>query len=284
MGMDVRSTEGFVETPATRLHYVDWGGDGPPLVLVHATGFHARLWDPYAAQLCRRFRVLAYDQRGHGDSALPATGIDWPDFAEDLAAFIAALNIEGCFAVGHSSGGTAVGVCAGRYPGSIARAALIDPVLRDGAREARPSAAPKQMAARTRRRRHVWSSPYEFETAMRQRAAFAAWRPEFLALYARYGLRRRPDGHYELKCPPEVEAQVYARSSAYDPWPALRRVDVPVLLVRATRVPPGRAPLPPDAATRIPNCQDVPIAATHFVPMEEPEHVLAALEAFSGTA
>lgn len=278
----MQPARGFVDTPDVRLHYVDWGGDGPPLVLVHATGFHARLWDPYAERLRPRFRVIAPDQRGHGDSGLPRNGFAWGHFAADLHALITALGIEGCYAAGHSAGGTAAGVCAGAHPGSIGRVVLIDPVLLGGRRAAQgfPPGGPNPMAERTRRRRAVWNSPHQFETAMRSRPAFARWRPEFLSLYAHYGLRRRTDGHYELKCRPEIEAQVYEGSLAFDPWPALARLTVPVLLLRATLTENGRLPLPPDAAAHIPNCRGLPVVATHFIPMEAPERVLAAVDEF----
>ena len=280
--------DGFVETAAVRLHYVDWGGEGRQLVLVHATGFHARLWDPYAERLRGRFRVIALDQRGHGDSGLPWDGsgeggnpFGWQHFATDVHAFITALGIEGCYAAGHSSGGTAAAVCAGQHPGSISRVVLLDPVLRGRrAEEGFPPGGPNPMAERTRRRRAVWESPQQFEEAMRGRSAFARWRPEFLRLYAYHGLRRRPDGHYELKCRPEIEARVYEGAMAFDPWPALERLTAPVLLMRATLVESGRVPMPPDVAARIPNCRDIPVAATHFVPMEEPETVLTAMEEF----
>jgi lipase len=277
---DQGPVSGFVDAPDGRLHYVDWGGSGPPLVLVHATGFHARLWDPYAERLCDRFHVIAYDQRGHGDSFRPAGTIDWSQFADDLIAVIRGLDIAGCYAAGHSSGGAAAGVCAGLHQGSIRRALLIDPVLRADAGPSEGQPTPNPMAERTRRRRSVWDSPHQFEEAMRGRETFARWRPEFLSLYAHHGLRRRPDGHYELKCPPEIEAKVYEGAPKYDPWPALAAIRVPVLLLRAIRGQGGRPTAAPDAATRIPGCQERAIDAGHFVPMEQPEVVLAAMEEF----
>jgi pimeloyl-ACP methyl ester carboxylesterase len=45
---------------------------GDPAVLLHATGFLARLWEPIAVTLAARYRVYAYDARGHGDSDKPA--------------------------------------------------------------------------------------------------------------------------------------------------------------------------------------------------------------------
>ncbi len=66
----------------------------------------------------------------------------------------------------------------------------------------------------------------------------------------------------------------------FDPWPALARLTAPALLLRATLSESGRQPLLPDAAARIPGCRDLPVAATHFIPMEAPETVLAAMEEF----
>jgi|DewCreStandDraft_5_1066085.scaffolds.fasta_scaffold01833_14 pimeloyl-ACP methyl ester carboxylesterase len=268
-------THGYVETPEVRLHYIDWGGDGPPLFLLHANGFHARVWDPLVPHLRDRFRVIALDQRGHGDSGLPSTDFGWSRFAEDLYQVIAALGVTGCFAAGHSFGGTSVAVCAARHPGSIRRAVLIDPVLRGGPDE-RAANAPNRMAESARRRRAVWDSPHQFEETMRGRAAFARWRPEFLHAYAQHGLRRRPDGHYELKCRPEVEAAVFEAGTTFDPWPDLVRLPIPVLLLRATATGDRPSPSPPDADRRIPHCREVAVAASHFIPMEEPEAVLAA--------
>ena len=56
--------EGAIQGEGASLHYLDWAGDGPPLILIHATGFLAALWRPIAERLSGRFRVVAFDQRG----------------------------------------------------------------------------------------------------------------------------------------------------------------------------------------------------------------------------
>ena len=53
------------------INVFDYGGDGPPLLLAHCTGTHARMWDPVVAHLLEDFRVVAPDTRGHGDSEKP---------------------------------------------------------------------------------------------------------------------------------------------------------------------------------------------------------------------
>ncbi|HWN14695.1 MAG TPA: alpha/beta fold hydrolase, partial [Candidatus Dormibacteraeota bacterium] len=71
------------------LHYLDWGpADAPPVLLLHGITGHARVWDHLAARLVPGHRVLALDQRGHGDSD-PAPDDDYRvgTMADDVAAF-----------------------------------------------------------------------------------------------------------------------------------------------------------------------------------------------------
>src|SRR5438128_436298 len=120
--------EGFVETNGIRLHYLDWGGDGPPVLFVHPTGFHAHVWEPFAAHLAGRFRCLAIDTRGHGDSDKPGV-YGWPDFAADLEGFADKLGLRDVVGIGHSAGATAVLVVAARRPELFARVVALDPIL-----------------------------------------------------------------------------------------------------------------------------------------------------------
>ena len=58
----------------TRIAWYDFGGDGPDLLLGHATGFNAMVWAPVAQALSSTFRCIGYDMRGHGLSSSPAYG------------------------------------------------------------------------------------------------------------------------------------------------------------------------------------------------------------------
>jgi pimeloyl-ACP methyl ester carboxylesterase len=59
----------FVKVNGVRLHTLDWGGDGPPVVILHATGFLGCIYRPLAERLRAIGHVYSYDQRGHGDSS-----------------------------------------------------------------------------------------------------------------------------------------------------------------------------------------------------------------------
>ena len=51
-----------------RFHYLDWGGSGHPLLFLHGGGINAHTWDVLTLMLRDRYRCIALDQRGHGDS------------------------------------------------------------------------------------------------------------------------------------------------------------------------------------------------------------------------
>lgn len=59
----------YIHANGIRHHYLGWGDAGnPPLLMLHATGLCAWPWKPMARRLARRYRVLAFDQQGHGDT------------------------------------------------------------------------------------------------------------------------------------------------------------------------------------------------------------------------
>ena len=145
------------------LRLLDWGGTGPLALLAHANGFCAGVWDPVALSLSSRFRVIAFDARGHGDSSTPpGAGYGWSSFVEDLIALARALAAElelrsVGLGVGHSLGGAVMLEAAAQQPGLFERIALLDPVVMPP-----PDLIPEvpsrgnALAEGARRRRSVW--------------------------------------------------------------------------------------------------------------------------------
>jgi pimeloyl-ACP methyl ester carboxylesterase len=104
-----------------RFHYREWGNSAaPPLVLLHAYMMHAGSWDTVARRLARRFRVLALDQRGHGESEWAADYHELRLLA-DLASFVDALGLDEFDLVGLSIGGYAACSYATLYPARVRR-------------------------------------------------------------------------------------------------------------------------------------------------------------------
>jgi pimeloyl-ACP methyl ester carboxylesterase len=270
----------FVVVNGVRLRCLDYGGDGPPAVLHHATGFHAWMWAPIAAVLTRRYRVLALDARGHGDSDKPSSGYWWEGFVGDLISFVEELELGRVLGVGHSLGGsTMIGAAADRSDLFVALT-LLDPILFP--REFRSGAiAENPMATAARRRRELWTSIEEVFASYRGRGPFVKWTDEALRLYVQHGFARE-DGRVRLKCSPAIEAQVFSMEPLNDLWLALERVRVPTLLMRGEESEAFSATDATEALRRLARGELVTIPqTTHTFPMEVPGEVGERIMAFA---
>jgi pimeloyl-ACP methyl ester carboxylesterase len=109
-----------------RLHVEVYGHQGaPPVVLAHGWTCSIRFWDAQIRELARDFRVIAYDQRGHGRTPAAVT-CSTDALADDLEAVLAATLTAGekAVLVGHSMGGMTIMAAAGRA-GVAARTAAV---------------------------------------------------------------------------------------------------------------------------------------------------------------
>jgi pimeloyl-ACP methyl ester carboxylesterase len=266
------------------LRYLDFGGSGRPLLFLHATGFHAHLWIPYACRFAAARRVLCLDQRGHGESDKPATGYRWDEFGHDLLGFLDALDLRDVDAVGHSMGGTVIAAAAAFGTSRLARAVLLDPVLIPGAPYPEP-AWDNLLASGARKRRDVWGSREEMFAALRTKGAFATWEEEFVRLYVDHGVADRPDGQVELRCPRDVEATIFALGVMSSGFGFLERLAVPTLLVRGADSPSLPDVSASEAMRRLPDGRLLSVERSgHFVPQERSTLVMDAIARFFGAA
>ena len=102
--MTDQPVDAFVSVGGNKIHCRDWGGQGQPVVLIHGLASNCRIWDLVAPILSGRFRVVALDQRGHGQSFKPDRGYDFPTVVTDLEGFLESLGIDRPIMVGHSWG------------------------------------------------------------------------------------------------------------------------------------------------------------------------------------
>ncbi len=285
-------TEGYVYSNGIELHYVEWGVQGsPPLIAIHPTGFLSWIWQPVAERLASNWRVIANDQRGHGDSAKPEGGYNFETLARDLQGIIEALGLEKPVGVGHSSGGTTLLTHAALFPGVFRGLVVIEPIIPPPEwRHAAQAAAaemgertPNSLRDRTLKRRNLFESKDEMYRAFRDRDPFQTWTDEAFRLYTGHGLAERPDGRFELKCPPPIEALFYEAVGHFRPEAFLSKVTCPVLALWGGESHLARSGMKdyverdvPGAVTRILD------GMTHFPPMERPDAVAEAVEEFFG--
>jgi len=111
-----------------RLHYVDWGNEGaPPLLLVHGNRDHCRNWDWLARALRDDYHILAPDLRGHGDSEwVQGSNYAMIDYVYDIAQLLHQKQLFPVRIIGHSLGGNISLQYAGLYPEKIDKVVSIE--------------------------------------------------------------------------------------------------------------------------------------------------------------
>ncbi len=258
----------------------DHGGDGPPVLFHHATGFHGRYWDPVISRLPSGHRYVAIDLRGHGDSTVPeGVTMAWHGMAEDILAVVDALGFDEILAVGHSMGGCATVRAELARPGLVRRAWLFEPIIF-------PSQfGPEQttegdsfMAATARKRREVFDSIDAVIERYGSRPPFSGVHPDALRAYVEHGFREQEDGTVILKCRRDTEADVFMNAQT-DTFSRIGAVDTPIT-VGGSGDGDGPAQFAPLVADALPNAtfeyyEDL----THFAPLEDPDRIAAAITA-----
>jgi pimeloyl-ACP methyl ester carboxylesterase len=215
---------GFVNVDGLKLHYLDWGGPGIPLVMLHGFTGHAHTWDRTAAALSHDYRVLALDQRGHGDSDwAPRYGSE--PLVADLGHFLDTLNLNSVVLMGLSMGGNAAYLFAGTHPDRVERLIILDvgPEI---------SSVGRERIARSTAESDAFAS--EDDAVAQARAANA--RPTDADLRHRvvHNLRRLPNGMLTFKWDKALRDGSAIRDDATvaERWAAWAAVRCPTLLVR----------------------------------------------------
>lgn len=279
----------------TDLCYFEWGSpDDQTILMVHATGFHARCWDKTIAALPPGYHIIAVDQRGHGRSAKPESLSDWSLLARDLGVLVTGLDLVEMIGAGHSLGGHIMVQVAAVMPERFERLVLIDPtIIEPEAYKNAPRLTdldPSQNPVS--RRRNNWESPEAMFAAFKDRHPFNLWQPDVLMDYCQYGLLPADDGDgLVLACPPYLEASVYEGFLSVDPYPYVKRIALPVVILRAQMASGDAAsvhdfadsPTAPGLVNSFSNAQDLHFPElSHFMPMQDPERIAGYIAAGLG--
>ncbi len=122
----VQIQDKFITLNGLRFHYRDWGKEGAPaLIALHGLTFTDYAWDTTARGLCDRYRVLALDQRGHGETEW-AKEYKISNGVGDLDAFGCALGLKKFAIVGHSMGSLVTYNYAPSHPDQVEQLVSVD--------------------------------------------------------------------------------------------------------------------------------------------------------------
>jgi pimeloyl-ACP methyl ester carboxylesterase len=266
---------------------LEWSRRGPPCVLLHGFGDNASVWSHLAPRIMTRFRVVAIDLRGHGNSDWdPQARYDSQTFTADLTKVVAALGFERTILIGHSWGAETAIRFAAANPAMVAALVIIDfgpELAQTGVDEVLKGfvEVPRSFA-----------SADEFAQWLAARRPLAE--PRLLAQFARYSLRESMDGQYKLKIDAALAtkselSRLAADSGRYyipDLWDALARIKCPSLIVRGAL----SGVFPRDVAARmvermLPGTRLQTVSgAGHAVMMDNPAEFSGNIEGFLSKA
>lgn len=268
------------------LAVVEWTGEGSPVLLLHATGFHSRCWNQVVERLTGR-HIFAVDLRYHGRSG-SLGAVDWNVLTNDIVTLVQRLDLRDVVSVGHSIGGYLAARAAARLPDRFRHLLLIDPVVTSPETYAFAQEMAREMQASDHpvsRRRNQWQDSDEIFERFRNKPPFNTWNEHVLRDYCDYALHPESEDEFrQLACDPINEASVYLNqaysNAVLDDLPRLR---CPTVLLRARYDGPSltdlsASPTWPGIVDLIPDCTEYYLPdMNHFIPMQDPalvaEHI-----------
>ncbi len=254
----------FVDANGIRLHYLDYPGGEPAIVLMPGLTANCRCFDAVAGGLAPRFRVLALDLRGRGLSDQPEQGYTLADHAADLLGLFDALDIPAATLGGHSYGGLLTVFMAANHPERVGRAIILD------AGKLHPEVF-ELIGPSVARLGQIYPSWPSYLQLARQQPVYSEWWDPALEPHFRAELLQLPEGRVTPRTRPETIAEASADVQAQD-WEALlAAVARPALLVNAPGPygPTGAPAIQPEEAGRetagaIPGCRYVKVPGNHI--------------------
>lgn len=279
MPADRTPQDRFIEANGLRLHYLDWGNDAaPPMLLLHGFSGHAHTWDVFARAMCDRFHILALDQRGHGESDWAKDGaytVD--DHARDVGALQDRLTLDPVVLIGLSMGGRNAIAYTGLRPAKVEKLVIVDigpDIAPQGAERVRRMAAeaPEEFAsideAVAYLRRYATGTSDAAEAGLRYRVE--------------HGVKKLPNGRYAWKYDRFLRDQRRTGgTSQADLWPVVQRLEVPTLILRGSESDVFSPETAKRLHTLIPGSRLVEIpGAGHGIPADAPEAFERAVREF----
>lgn len=274
----VEPKEHTIEARGLSFHYVEWGQpSSPAMVLLHGMSSHCRLWDTFARSMQAHYRVLALDQRGHGDTSWPPTPqYATDDFVGDLEALADLWGLERFVLIGLSMGGHSGIAYAVHHPERVSHLIPVDIVPWFDRAKVDPTM--RQMWERLAAEGHPEFDDPEF-AFQQMRSTNLTTPDEALRHRAAYAVKRLPNGRYTFKHDPKVGLNWQPANL----WPLVPSIQAPTLIVRGGKSLVLSEKVGERMASSFPNGRLVTVEESgHTVPEDCPAEFEAAVRRFLG--
>jgi pimeloyl-ACP methyl ester carboxylesterase len=265
-----------------RLHYQDWGPrTGPAILMLHGLTQQSHSFDGVAARLADRFRCIALDVRGRGDSDwAPPETYAIPQYVDDVARLLAALDLQAVHVLGTSMGGLI-----GLSMAIMAPASVRSLVLNDIGPEIDPRGVARISA-------YAGDVPASFPSldaalawALDRYGWFRAVPRPVMVESMRWALREGEDGQWRLKWDPAIGRSVRPEPAMIAVatqlwWGVVESLPGPMLLVRGAQSDVLSAELAAEMHRRRPALARVDVPGTGHAPFLVEPAAVEALDRF----
>lgn len=237
-----------------RLSYLDWDGPPPAVLLLHGLAGHGAEWSETAQWLSAHRRVIAIDQRGHGQSVKRLDDMSPEALAADAAELIVQLDLAPVTVIGQSIGGVVAFLLAARNPDLVRDLVVAEADPRPG----------KHVRADVEKWLRSWPIPFK----TREEAAAFLGGDNLLGRTWAASLMHTPDG---LRPRFELEDVLAVIDDTRDRWADWHRVACPALVVGGSRGLANRDSMREMAAAHAGCAYVEVIGAGHDLHLEQPD-------------
>jgi pimeloyl-ACP methyl ester carboxylesterase len=213
----------------------------PTIHFLHGNGFSVKTYQHFLEKL-DGYNLIMQDAAGHGESTSGERFVGWnvtaSRFTESLNVQRAMLPNTELIGLGHSFGGCMTALMSEKTPSLFDRLVLLDPALfpprllwmmRGVKLTGLKSQIP--LVRQASRRRTQWESSSQVKNSFYERGTFKGWEDACLDDYISSSIKRDEKGHYQLGCPPWMEAAIFS-SYPKGLWKAIANISVPTTIIQ----------------------------------------------------
>lgn len=264
------------------LPYLYYEGEAPKLLFAHATGFMPWLWHPVIEELSPPARVWAPYICNYRDCDPERGGLSWDVIARDIISFCSSQNIDQHVAVGHSMGATVLTIASALFGMQPKGMILIEPIfLPEAFYTLDIQLKDHPLAAQSIKRKNRWKDENAALEYLKSKSLFAGWDEQMLQFYLQYGMDKQAEGELTLACAPRNEAALFMGGKSTNPWPLLKQLTCPVLILEGDKSTNKEFIDLPKAVKLLPEGRYRSVPDTgHLIPMQKPKEIANIIKEF----
>ncbi|MDP6101982.1 MAG: alpha/beta hydrolase [Dehalococcoidia bacterium] len=226
----------WLKTGDLNVHYLDWGGAGQPVVVLHGAASSCHWYDLVIPHVSDDYRVIALDQRAHGKTDQPNTGYDWGTLARDIIGSLDQLGIQQATVVGHSWGVSTALSAATMHPDRVNALVMID----GGFGGPRPADMTWEKFKTRLSPRDIYGPRERYLGALRQQFGHC-WSDQLESIVMSM-VREGPDGTVHERLDLANQQQMLWSMWSEPAHTMMHKVSCPTLIVAASGRQPGANP------------------------------------------